>query len=190
VVHSRWAAVVANPVVAAVVFWGSLVAFYWTGLFEWALTTHSGHVVMVLHFTLAGYAFVWSLVGIDPGPRKWPAPLRLVVLFGTLASHAFFGLSIMSGTWLLAPGFFKALELPYVPDLLADQQVGGTIAWGIGEMPTLVLALMVAVSWARSDRREEIRSDRRADRDGDAELSAYNARLQQLAARDPARKEQ
>src|SRR5690606_23568315 len=154
VVHSRWAAVVANPVVAAVIFFGSLVAFYWTGLFEWALTSHEGHVFMVVHFTLSGYAFVWSLVGTDPGPRKWTPPLRLVVLFATLALHAFFGLSIMTGTWLLAPGFFKAIDLPYVPDLLADQQLGGTIAWGIGEMPTLALALMVAVSWARSDQRE------------------------------------
>lgn len=190
VVHSRWAAVVANPVVAAVIFFGSLVAFYWTGLFEWALTSHEGHVFMVVHFTLSGYAFVWSLVGTDPGPRKWTPPLRLVVLFATLALHAFFGLSIMTGTWLLAPGFFKAIDLPYVPDLLADQQLGGTIAWGIGEMPTLALALMVAVSWARSDQREARRSDRRADRDGDAELEAYNARLAALAARDPARKEQ
>lgn len=190
VVHSRWASIVANPVVAAVIFFGSLIAFYWTDMFEWALTTHEGHVFMVVHFTLAGYAFVWSLVGIDPGPRKWPAPLRLVVLFGTLATHAFFGLSIMTGTWLLAPGFFKTVDLPYVPDLLADQQLGGTIAWGIGEMPTLVLALMVAVSWARSDKREADRSDRRAARDGDAELAAYNARLQALAAREAARKEQ
>jgi cytochrome c oxidase assembly factor CtaG len=190
VVHSRWASIVANPVVAAVIFFGSLVAFYWTGLFEWALTSHEGHVFMVVHFTLSGFAFVWSLVGTDPGPRKWPPPLRLVVLFATLALHAFFGLSIMTGTWLLAPGFFKAIDLPYVPDLLADQQLGGTIAWGIGEMPTLALALMVAVSWARSDQREARRSDRRADRDGDAELAAYNARLAALAARDPARKEQ
>lgn len=183
VVHSRWARVVVNPVVAGTVFFGSLVAFYWTGLLEWALTSHTGHVLMVVHFALTGYAFVWSLVGQDPGPPKWPAPLRILVLLGTLAAHAFFGLALMQGTWLLAPGFYKAIEVPWVPDLLADQQVGGAIAWGVGELPTVVLVLMVMVDWMRRDERESRRSDRQAERDADAELEAYNAHLQRLAER-------
>jgi cytochrome c oxidase assembly factor CtaG/putative copper export protein len=185
VVHSRWAAVIANPVVAGVVFFGSLVAFYWTDLFEWALRTHAGHVFMTAHFMLAGYAFVWSLIGTDPGPPKWPAPMRLMVLLATLAAHAFFGIALMSGTWLLAPSFFKGLDLPWMEDLLADQQLGGTIAWGIGEVPTLLLTLLVTLDWLRRDEREARRGDRRADQDDDAELAAYNARLAALAGRDP-----
>jgi putative copper resistance protein D len=139
---------------------------------------------MVVHFTLTGYAFVWALVGTDPGPAKWPAPARVIVLLATLAAHAFFGLSIMQGTWLLAPEFYKTLAVPWVPDLLVDQQLGGTIAWGIGELPTVVLMLMVVMDWMRRDERESVRSDRQADRDHDAELTAYNARLQAMARRD------
>ena len=181
VVHSRWAGFFVHPLVAAVMFFGSLIAFYYTGWFEWSLTTHSGHVVMVVHFLLTGYAFVWALIGTDPGPRKWPAPIRLMVLIGTLAAHAFFGLALMGGNWLLAPGFFKAVDLPWVPDLLADQQLAGSIAWGIGELPTVVLALLVTRDWLRSDDRDAKRHDRRADRDNDAELTAYNERLAQLS---------
>ena len=183
VVHSGWAKIVVNPAVAGLMFFGSLVVFYWSGLLEWALTTHVGHVFMVVHFSLTGYAFVWSLVGQDPGPPKWAAPFRVMVLLATLAAHAFFGLSIMQGSWLLAPGFFKALQVPWVPDLLADQQLGGMIAWGIGEAPTVILMLMVAVDWMRRDDREARRSDRQAERDNDAELEAYNARLQALGQR-------
>jgi cytochrome c oxidase assembly factor CtaG len=184
VVHSRYAAVIANPVVAAVIFFGSLVGFYWSGALEFALTTHTGHVLMTVHFLLAGYAFVWSLIGTDPGPPKWPAPMRLLVLLATLAAHAFFGLALMSGTWLLAPGFFKALELSWDPDLLIDQQLGGTIAWGIGEMPTLILAMLVTLDWLRRDERDARRGDRRAARDEDAELAAYNERLATMNQRE------
>lgn len=183
-VHSRWARFIANPLVAGVIFFGSLVAFYWTPLLQWALTSHAGHIFMVVHFTLSGYAFVWSLVGQDPGPPKWPAPLRILVLLGTLAAHAFFGLALMQGTWLLAPAFFKTIDVPWVADLLHDQQIGGTIAWGIGELPTVVLVLMVVVDWMRRDERESVRTDRRAERDHGAELAAYNARLQALAEQD------
>lgn len=184
VVHSGWARFVVNPLVAGLMFFGSLVVFYWSGLLEWALTSHLGHVFMVVHFSLTGFAFVWSLVGQDPGPPKWQAPFRILVLLGTLAAHAFFGLALMQGTWLLAPAFFKTIDVPWVTDLLHDQQIGGTIAWGIGELPTVVLVLMVVVDWMRRDERESVRTDRRAERDHGAELAAYNARLQALAEQD------
>lgn len=184
IVHSRWAGFFVHPLVAAVIFFGSLIAFYYTGWFEWSLRTHSGHVVMVVHFVLTGYAFVWALIGTDPGPHKWPAPMRLMVLIGTLAAHAFFGLALMTGNWLLAPGFFKAVDLPWVSDLLADQQLAGGIAWGIGELPTVVLAMLVTRDWLRSDSREATRFDRQADRDHDAALTAYNEQLAELSRRD------
>lgn len=184
VIHSRYVRVVGNPIFAGAFFFASLVVFYWTGLFYLALTTHTGHVLMTVHFILAGYFFAWVLIGIDPGPQKWRPALRLLVLFATISFHAFFGIAIIGGEQLLAPEFFTVLHLPWVPDPLADQRLGGSIAWAIGELPSLALALIVAAQWARSDRAETKRKDRQADRDGDAELAAYNARLAALAARD------
>jgi putative copper resistance protein D len=183
-VHSRFLAVLGNPAVAAALFFMSLVVFYWTGLFELALETHTGHLLMTAHFVLTGYLFVWVLVGVDPGPKRWSPALRLVVLFATIAFHAFFGVAMISGTTLLAGGFFEAIDIPWVPDLLADQRYGGGVAWAIGELPALVLALVVAIQWYKADRAESTRRDRRADRDGDAELTAYNERLAALAERD------
>ena len=85
---------------------------------------------------------------------------------------------------MLAPGFFGAVRMPWVPDPLADQQRGGAIAWGIGELPTLALALLVTLAWVRADAAEARRHDRQAARDGDADLAAYNARLARLAEHD------
>lgn len=185
--HSRWVAFMANPVMAGINFFASLIVFYYSGLFEASLRTHTGHVLMVVHFVLAGFTFAWVLIGIDPGPRKWPAPLRLLVLLVTLGFHAWFGIALMSGTSLLAPSFFEMLHLPYVHSLIEDQQTGGGIAWGIGEFPTLLLALLVALDWVRSDSRESSQYDRAAARDEDAELRAYNEQLAQIAARDARR---
>ena len=181
VVHSRYLAVIGNPIVAAVIFFGSLIVFYYSPLFELALRTHTGHVLMTTHFLLAGYLFAWVLVGVDPGPRRWPPVLLLVILFGTISFHAFFGVALTSGTTLLAPEIFQSLHLPWAVNLLADQRAGGAVAWGIGELPTLVLALLVTLAWVRSDKAESTRLDRQADRDDDAELRAYNAHLTSLA---------
>ncbi len=52
-------------------------------------------------------------------------------------------------------------------------------------MPTLALAIAIAVQWSRDDERMARRLDRAAERDGEAELAAYNRRLAELARRDP-----
>src|SRR5664280_1209168 len=182
-VHSRFLAVIGNPVVAAVIFFGTLIVFYFSPLFDLALRTHTGHVLMTAHFLLAGYLFAWVLVGIDPGPRRWPPAILLVILFGTISFHAFFGVALTTGTTLLAPTFFQGLHLPWHVDLLADQRIGGAVAWGIGELPTLILALLVTRAWVRSDSAESTRLDRQADRDDDADLNAYNAHLGALSGR-------
>ncbi len=182
-VHSKFLTVIGNPIVAGAIFFGSLVAFYYSPLFELALRTHTGHVLMTTHFLLAGYLFVWVLVGVDPGPRRWAPSLRLVILFATISFHAFFGVALTTGTTLLAPTFYQSLRLPWAVDLLADQRAGGAVAWGVGELPTLILAMLVTLAWVRSDAAETTRLDRKADRDDDAELKAYNAHLAAISAR-------
>jgi putative copper resistance protein D len=101
-----------------------------------------------------------------------------------MAFHAFVGVAMISGTTVLQPRYFGGLGRDWGRDLLADQRFGGQLAWAIGEIPTLVIALVLVVQWARSDDREARRRDRAADRDGDAELTAYNEMLARLAARD------
>jgi putative copper resistance protein D len=183
-VHSRYLAFFANPVVAGLNFTFGLVIFYYSGLFQLALETHTGHIIMVVHFLLAGYLFVMVLIGVDPGPPKWSAPMRLVVLFATISFHSFFGVAMINGTTLLAGDFFRQIHIPWIPDLVSDQQHGGAIAWGIGDVPSIALAMLLMLAWVRSDRLETRRLDRQADRDHDADLTAYNAQLAALSALD------
>ncbi len=184
IVHSRWVSIVGHPLIATTVFALSLIVFYYSTLLSWATTTHLGHEWMVVHFLVGGYLFIQALIGIDPTPHRTPYPVRFILLMGTMVFHAFFGLSLMMGESLLIPEWYGAMGRTWGDDPLTDQQVGGGIAWGVGEVPTLVLSAMVALSWVRSDSREQKRGDRKAQRDGDADLNDYNAMLERLAQRD------
>lgn len=184
VVHSRLGQFLAHPVVAAVNFVGSMILFYYSGLFEWSLRSPVGHLAMVVHFSLVGYLFVNAMAGLDPGPRRLGYPQRLLTLFATMAFHAFFGVALVTGDTLLVADWFGLMGRPWGPSALADQQAGGAITWGIGELPTLALAVGVAYAWARDDDRAARRRDRRVDREGDTEMDAYNAMLAGLAERD------
>lgn len=186
-VHSKFAGIVANPLVAAGLFAGSLWVFYYTPIFSWAATDHIGHQWMTVHFLITGYLFVQSLIGIDPVPFRLPYPFRLLLLIGTMVFHAFFGVALMMGTSLLLADWFGAMGRTWGLSAIADQQMGGGIAWGVGELPTIALAVVVAVQWSRNDVKVAKRLDRKADRNEDADLVAYNAQLARIAERDTER---
>lgn len=183
-IHSKFSQLVTHPIFAAANFAGSIVLFYYSDAFGFAMRDHVGHELMILHFSLTGYIFILSMIGTDPLPRRAPYPMRLLLLLATMGFHAFFGVAIMGGTSLLAADYFGNLGRAWGPSALLDQQMGGAVAWGIGEVPTLLVAIGVAIMWSRSDARESKRTDRAADRNNDADLTAYNDMFAKLAERD------
>lgn len=182
--HTPYAKFITHPLVAAVIFIGSLWLFYYSPLLRWSAMDHLGHQWMIVHFLFSGYLFVLTLVGIDPIPYRYPYPIRLMTLLATMASHAFFGISVMGSPNLFVPDWYGAMGRTWGLEPLADQSLGGGIAWAIGEIPTLVLAIIVAIEWNRSDERKAKRRDRDAERTGDRELREYNEMLERIAARD------
>jgi cytochrome c oxidase assembly factor CtaG/putative copper export protein len=183
-VHSKYVETIGHPLIAAPLFAVSLIVFYYSPLFEWALADHLGHHWMVFHFLASGYIFAQMLIGVDPQPHRPVYPIRLIVVLATMAFHAFFGLSLIMGTGLLAPEWYGAMGREWGADPLSDQQAGGEIAWGLGEIPTLALAILIAIGWSREGDRESKRVDRQADRDDDRALRDYNDMLQARAQAD------
>jgi cytochrome c oxidase assembly factor CtaG len=147
-----------------------------------------GHFFMSLHFLLAGTLFFQVLIGIDPMPNKIPHLVKIIIIFAAMSIHAFFSISVMSATTLLDNGFFALLERPWATDLLADQKLGGSIGWAMGEIPILLALLATFMQWQRADKNEANRIDRAADRAAamgeDDELAQYNRYLAQLNRRD------
>jgi putative copper resistance protein D len=185
--HSWVTGILTNPFFVFFVFALGLYGLYMTPLFGFLMGSHVGHVVMQLHFLFAGYLFYWVLIGIDPRPRPLPYWGRLLLLLIAMAVHAFFSVIMMMGTTPMAVEWYGIVRPSWVTDPLLDTLQGGQVAWAISEIPSLIVLLVIAVQWSRSDEREAARTDRQADRDHDAELNAYNEQLAALAARDKGR---
>ncbi|MFQ6394270.1 cytochrome c oxidase assembly protein [Nocardia sp. KC 131] len=181
ILHSRPTAMLAHPVTAITTFVVSLYGLYFTPLFENLIRYHWGHVLMNVHFLIIGYLFYWAIIGIDPGPRRLPHLGRLGMLFAIMPFHAFFGVAVMSMNTVIGERFYRQLQLPWRLDLMADQRVGGGIAWVSGEIPILLVVGALLTQWVAQDRRTSVRTDRNDDEYGDSELAAYNAMLEKLA---------
>jgi putative copper resistance protein D len=191
--HSKPAAVFTNPVSALALFDGSLFVLYMTPLFGNLMQSHLGHLVMSVHFLLAGILFFHVIIGIDPNPRKVPHIVRIVILFAAMSIHAFFAIAVLSTTTLLDQGYFASLQTPWNLDLLADQRAGGSVAWAMGEIPILLALVATFIQWMRDDSRETKRIDRNEARlaamGEPDELAQYNAYLSTLAEQDRDRKD-
>lgn len=180
-VHSPVSKALTQPIVALVLFVGSFYFLYFSGLFDTALRFHWAHLAMNAHFLLVGYLFFWPLIGVDPAPRKLMPLGKLGLMFASMPFHAFFGVILMSSQTVIGETFYRGLGLPWAEDLLADQRLGGGLAWSSGELPALLVLVALMVQWARADHREATRKDRKEARSGDEDLAAYNAMLRKLA---------
>ncbi len=184
--HSWITRLLTNPLYVFFVYVIGLYGLYFTPLFGWLMSDHIGHVFMQVHFIVSGYLFYWILIGIDPRPKPLPYWGRLVMLLLALSIHGFFAVAMMMGTTPIAPEWYGVVQPPWITDPLRDTLEAGQVAWGLSEIPSLIVLIVIAVQWARSDDREATRLDRQADRDDDAELRAYNERLAALSERDRA----
>ncbi|KAA0925950.1 copper resistance protein CopD [Rhodococcus sp. ANT_H53B] len=182
--HSRLSQFVTHPLVAALIFVGGFYVLYLGGIFGAVLDSHGAHLLMNLHFVLSGYLFYWTVIGVDPSPRKIAPVTKLAVVFGSLPFHAFFGVALMSMNTVMGGWFYRTLGLDWNSDLLGDQKLGGGIAWATGEVPLVLVMLALLIQWTRSDDRDARRSDRAAERDHDADLAAHNAMFAELARRE------
>jgi putative copper resistance protein D len=189
--HSKYVLTLSNPVVALFIFDGSLFALYLTPLFGNLMKGHTGHLFMDIHFILAGALFFHVIIGVDPNPKRVPHIVRIIILFAAMSIHAWFSITVLSASTPLDGNYFASLQLPWGPDLVADQRLGGSIGWALGEVPILLALTATFIQWLRDDKKETQRIDRAAERAAamglDDELAEYNrylAKLNQLDNKD------
>ena len=186
--HSRYVLFLSNPVVALLIFDGSLFGLYMTPLFGHLMKGHTGHLFMDIHFILAGALFFHVIIGVDPNPKRVPHIVRIIILFAAMSIHAWFSITVLMASSPLDGNYFQSLQLSWAPNLLDDQRMGGSIGWALGEIPILIALAATFIQWMRDDKKESARIDRatqRAEAMGlDDELAEYNRYLAELNRRD------
>ena len=182
--HSGYSKLITHPLVVLAIFTFGLYGMYFTPLFATLMGSHTGHIFMELHFLISGLLFSYVVIGADPSPRVVPYWARLMIVLVGLSLHAFFAIAIMQSSEPIGVDWYIQVQPPWITDLLADTTAGGSIAWALGEVPTFLLLVIVAIMWAKDDTRLAKQLDRAADRDGDAELKSYNAQLSALNKSD------
>lgn len=180
ILHSKYGTFISHPLFVLTLFTFGLYGMYFTSLFGTLMASHAGHLFMEVHFLLTGCLFAFLVIGLDPTPRNVPHLVRLVLVLVAISLHAFFAIALMQSATPIGNEWYSLVRPPWIENPLNDTYTGGGVAWAVGEIPSLLLMVIVAVQWARSEDRVAQRVDRQADRDGDRELNEYNERLARM----------
>ena len=175
-----------SPPLLWLAYVGSLFAVYYTPAFPWLMRFHWAHQLMLLFFMVTGYCFFNLLVGIDRQAWNLPHLIRLALLISIMPFHALFAVGILSSRSLFGADFYHAIDVAWVGNLMADQDVAGQITWILGEVPLVIVVVALAWQWFRHDRSESQTFDLAQESGEDDSLDAYNDMLHALAQRDAA----
>ncbi|MFF5081434.1 cytochrome c oxidase assembly protein [Actinoplanes sp. NPDC000266] len=145
--RNRFVHAVANPVVALTLNLGGLAVLFLTPLYAATTRSPALHLLVHVHFLLAGYLFAWVIAGPDPAPRRPSVPARLVILGVAIAFHSVLSQLMYAGV----------IDLP-IP---ADQRLGGAeLMYYGGDIAELLLAAALVTGW-RPRRRPRPHDDHR-----------------------------
>ncbi len=153
---------------------------YFTPWFEASLRHLPVYWSLHLVLLTVGLLFFWPVLSIDREPRIHYVALTVIVLAETLFD-AVPGIALWLGTTPIAGDYYREVARPWGRSMLSDQQFGGVVLWGIGELVGLPLLMIVVVQWMRSDARDAARIDRELDAaDAEAEAEAQHDRAVEL----------
>ncbi|WP_344604770.1 cytochrome c oxidase assembly protein, partial [Streptomyces glaucus] len=148
--HTRYAAVLLFPPVAALVDAGGLWLLYRTGLL--AATHHRPllHAAVHLHVFAAGLLFAFAVCRLDPVRRRSGTAVRGAALLAAGAAHA-----------VLAKSLYAAPP-PGTAFTATDLHTGARLMYYGGDLAETALAVTLAVQWYAATGRAHARRRRRA----------------------------
>ncbi len=138
------------PVVAGVLYYASMYAFFLTSFYPFSLrhplVHDSGHLVM---FVL-GCLFWWPMVAVDQLPHRPAFSTRIIAMFVGMPFEVFLGLALLNLGQPIA-----------VEHTLSDTHAGGAVFWGASMIITFAGALVLLDQWMKQEEHTSRSRDRK-----------------------------
>ncbi len=153
-IRSRVAQLVTFPPITTFVLVLTPFLVYFTPLY--AAGFRSGLVAQLTHLALLapGFVFFWTLLRVDPVPRKYPYVLTLWITAAEVVGDAVLGIAVIADTSLLAGPYYHAVAYPWGPSLATSQVLGGGVLWILGDVVGLPFLAAQLVQMMREDEAE------------------------------------
>jgi cytochrome c oxidase assembly factor CtaG len=182
-IGSRLARLVTFPAITTFTLVGVPFVMYFTSWYT--AVFHSGTVRELTYLALMapGYVFFWTLLRVDPVPKKYSYAVSMWITGAEVIGDAFLGIAVIANQNLIGAAYYHALARPWGPALATDEVLAGGVLWVLGDLVGLPFLAAQLIAMMREDESDAARID--ADLDTkDAELKAAAA-VQAPEAEEP-----
>jgi cytochrome c oxidase assembly factor CtaG len=160
VLHARLVRLLASPIVAWATFTVVMFATHFSPLYDAALEDPRLHLLEHGLFLVSGCLFWWPVAASDPIPGRLGYGGRLAYVALQMPVNAAVGLAIYFAPSVLY-SHYATLTRTWGPSALTDQQLGGALMWGAGDVLLLGAVPLVVAAWMRAEERRTRAMDAR-----------------------------
>ncbi len=168
VISSRVAVILTFPAITTLVLVGTPFVLYFSPWYAAGFRSSGVRELTGLALVAAGFAFFWTLLRVDPVPKKYPYLVSLWVTGAEVVGDAVLGLAVIADQNLIAAGYYHALARPWGPTLSTDQVLGGGALWLLGDIIGLPFLAVQLIAMIREDETEATVIDAELDAVGGA----------------------
>jgi len=173
-IRGRVARVLTFPAITTLVLVVTPFLVYFSPWYATGFRSTAVRELTYLALLAPGFAFFWTLLRVDPVPKKYPYLVSLWVTGAEVVGDAILGLAVIADQNLIAGAYYHALARPWGPNLSTDQVLGGGALWILGDIVGLPFLAAQLIQMIREDEAEASVID--------AELDARDAARAEVAA--------
>ena len=178
VIRSRPARVLTFPAITTFALIGVPFVMYFTSWYTWVFRSTTVRELTFVALMIPGFVFFWTLLRVDPVPKKYAYAVAMWITGAEVIGDAFFGIAVLADQNLLGAAYYHALARPWGPSLATDQVLGGGVLWILGDLVGLPFLAAQLIHMMREDESDAARIDAQLD----AEEAAREAKVQALSS--------
>ena len=181
-IRSRAAKAVTFPAITTVALIAVPMTMYFTAWYTAVFDSGTVRELTYLILMVPGCVFFWTLLRVDPVPKKYPYGVAMWITAAEVVGDAFFGIAIIADQTIIAAQHYHAVGYPFGPSLATSQVLGGGIIWILGDAVGLPFLAVQLIQMMREDKAEAAAIDAELDaRDAERAAIKQAAHAQQAA---------
>jgi cytochrome c oxidase assembly factor CtaG len=177
IIGSRLARFVTFPAITTFTLVAVPFAMYFTPWYTAGFDSTAVRELTYLALMAPGFVFFWTLLRVDPVPKKYSYAVSMWITGAEVIGDAFLGIAVIANQNLIGAGYYHALARPWGPTLATDEVLAGGVLWVLGDLVGLPFLAAQLIHMMREDESDAARVD--------AELDAKEAELSTAAALQP-----
>ena len=151
VIRSRLARLLTFPAITTFALVAVPFVMYFTSWYTAVFHSAAVRELTYLALMAPGFVFFWTLLRVDPVPKKYSYAVSMWITGAEVIGDAFLGIAVIANQNLIGAAYYHALARPWGPTLATDEVIAGGVLWVLGDLVGLPFLAAQLIQMMRED---------------------------------------